>query len=205
MLSVPGCGSARHCFCLRSSAPGSCYDACWDRPFSSFLSSPFALTWFPDLPSSASLFCLSYWSVCHLSVCVCLPGCLPALSSISERLSSIQCCSICRCADKGKLVEVRNHDWWGPPALGLLGPPASALQGSIGHQPAQQQSRSGSCCWCRAEGHLVKDCPLNAYLDEHMEDSPKQDAHLAGKKCWSGLQCMRKELTRRMYSVKCGN
>lgn len=86
---------------------------------------------------------------------------------------------ICRCADKGKLVEVRNHDWWGAPALGTLGPPAAALQGSLGHQPSQQQSRSVGCCWCKAEDHTVKDCPLNAYLDEHMEGSSQQDTHLA--------------------------
>ncbi|KAL3148110.1 hypothetical protein ABBQ38_014391 [Trebouxia sp. C0009 RCD-2024] len=84
-----------------------------------------------------------------------------------------------RCADKGKLVEVRNHDWWGPPALGSLGSPAAGLQGSTGHQPAQQQSRNVSCCWCKAQDHLVKDCPLNAYMDEDMGDDPDQEAQLA--------------------------
>ena len=81
-------------------------------------------------------------------------------------------------------MEVRNHDWWGPPALGTLGPPAAALQGFIGHQPTQQQFKSVPCCWCKAEDHLVKDCPLNSYLDEQMEGSPEEEAHLvqhAGK------------------------
>ncbi len=73
---------------------------------------------------------------------------------------------MCRCAKEGKLVEVRNHDWWGAPALGMLGVPQETLQGSLGSQPAQQHSGTRFCQWCKAEDHLVKDCPLNGYFDE---------------------------------------
>ena len=87
--------------------------------------------------------------------------------------------SLCRCAKEGRLVEVRNHDWLGPPALGMLGPPAAALQGSLAHQPTQQQGRQVVCSWCKAQDHLIKDCPLNYYLDENMDDTLQQDAELA--------------------------
>ena len=98
-----------------------------------------------------------------------------------------------RCARQGKLVEVRNHDWWGAPALGMLGPPAAALQGSTGHQPVQEHFRTGSCAWCKAEDHVVKDCPLNAYFDEQMpDDNSTQEARLAqhaGTGITRQLQC----------------
>ena len=162
---------------------------------------PSVLSWSSDLLVFPICFayCIGPSVGCSLCMSVWLPTCPYASVSTLESLSSIKSCFTCRCADKGQLVEVRNHDWWGAPALGTLGPPAAAVQGSIGHQPVQQQSRSVSCCWCKAEDHLVKDCPLNAYLDEQMEDSSKPDAHLAqnaGKKCWSGLHYMRKDMTR---------
>lgn len=116
---------------------------------------------------------------CPACASACLPVCLSAACLCVLYKACLHPWSTGRCADKGKLVEVRNHDWWGAPALGSLGPPAAALQGSTGHQPAQQQSRSVSCCWCKAEDHLVKDCPLNAYLDEAMGDDEEQEAHLA--------------------------
>ena len=223
MLLVPVCGSASHCVC-RSASHCVCRSAnhcvCGSANHCECAHLPQALVMTPDgadlsllflfcMPlctvlafssaSSANILCLPCWSVCSLCMSVWLPTCLHASLSILRTLSRIQCCFTCRCADKGKLVEVRNHDWWGAPALGTLGPPAAGLQGSIGHQPVQQQSRSASCCWCKAEGHSVKDCPLNAYLDEQMEDSPKQDTHLAqhaGKKSWSGLHLLGKEMTR---------
>lgn len=76
-------------------------------------------------------------------------------------------------------MEVRNHDCWGAPALGMLGPPATALQGSFRHQPEQQHASNRACSWCKAEDHVIKECPLNAYLDEHMEGSSEQEAGLA--------------------------
>ncbi|KAL0034786.1 hypothetical protein WJX77_007206 [Trebouxia sp. C0004] len=87
-----------------------------------------------------------------------------------------------RCAKAGKLVEVRNHDWWGAPALGTLGPPGAALQGSLGPHPGQRQARRGGCQWCKADDHFIKDCPLNAYFGEHSSTGPQQqEAKRKGK------------------------
>ena len=83
-------------------------------------------------------------------------------------------------------MEVRNHDWWGAPSLGMLGPPAAAPQGSLGPRPAQQQARTVGCQWCKADDHTVKDCPLNEYFDEHLSPgTQQQEAKQKGK----GMSC----------------
>lgn len=76
----------------------------------------------------------------------------------------------CRCAREGQLVEVRNNDWWGKPALGTLGPPAEALQGSLGLRSDQQKQVFG-CLLCKADDHLIKDCPLNECYHEERNDA----------------------------------
>lgn len=73
-----------------------------------------------------------------------------------------------RCAREGSLVEVRNHEKWRAPALGTLGPPRDALPGSLGAKSelAYKPQHITHCCLCKAQDHLIKNCPLNRYYDE---------------------------------------
>ena len=74
----------------------------------------------------------------------------------------------CSFAREGSLVEVRNHEKWRAPALGTLGPPGDALPGSLGakSEQAYKPQHLTHCCLCKAQDHLIKNCPLNRYYDE---------------------------------------
>ena len=126
-----------------------------------------------------------------------------AAYTVMNRRCDSNCCPdasqcLIRCAKSGQLVEVRNHDWWGAPALGMLGPPAAAPQGSLRPRPAQQQARTVGCQWCKADDHAVKDCPLNEYFDEHF--SPGTQQQEAKKQKGKGTACSLSYMSPQCFS-----